>query len=236
MTPGIRHTLLLTFLVTRYHPVLHIEHEGKFCTMGNRSYERPRLNYINSLLPRVFQGTRTILLVLLSRLWIYSFKMGDVTDVKDDTATVFKFEDVTPSTIRPEIAEQDRKLARRLLWKVDLWILPLLTVLYLITAMDRSDIGNAQVAGMQKAVGASSSEWAKVVSLFYVGFIVSQPFGSLFLRKLTPPILFGLGVTFWGAAVCPLPPPVLVCLQFGTAQASRIFYINGTTSNCCLLR
>ncbi|KAK5053818.1 hypothetical protein LTR84_001780 [Exophiala bonariae] len=127
--------------------------------------------------------------------------MGDVHDVKDDTVVVQKFEDISSSTIRPEISERDKNLARRLLWKVDLWVLPILTVLYLITAMDRSDIGNAQVAGMQKAIGASASEWAKVVSLFYIGFIVSQPFGSLFLRKLTPPVLFGLGVTLWGAVM-----------------------------------
>lgn len=146
--------------------------------------------------------------------------MGDATDLKDDSAVVLKPEDVSPSSIRPEISEEDRKLARRLLWKVDVWILPILTVLYLITAMDRSDIGNAQVAGMQKAIGANASEWAKVVSLFYVGFIVSQPFGSLFLQKLTPPILFGLGVTFWGAAVCSLRTPVLVWLHVAPIQAA----------------
>lgn len=120
-----------------------------------------------------------------------------VTNVEDgDNKTT------SASGIRPEILEQDQKLARRLLWKIDLWILPMLTILYLLTAMDRSDIGNAQVAGMQQSIGATPSEWAKVVSLFYVGFIVGQPFGAWFLRMMTPPILFGVGVTLWSVAVC----------------------------------
>ena len=106
-----------------------------------------------------------------------------------------------PSTIRPQISDQDKELLRRLTWKMDLWILPMLTILYLLTAMDRADIGNAQIAGMEKDLHATPSQWAKVVSLFYVGFIVGQPFGTWFLRMLTPPVIFGVGVTGWGVAV-----------------------------------
>src|SRR5258707_871715 len=73
--------------------------------------------------------------------------------------------------------EHDTKVARRLKWKIDVWTLPMITCIYLLAAMDRSDIGNAQTAGMPKAIGASDGQWANVVSLFYVGFVIGQAAG-----------------------------------------------------------
>lgn len=95
--------------------------------------------------------------------------------------------------------ENDRVIERRLLWKIDLRILPILTFLYVFSAMDRSDIGNAQVAGMQKDIGASSQQWTLVAALFYIGYIVSQPVATLFMRRLNPPNLFAFACCLWGA-------------------------------------
>lgn len=100
-----------------------------------------------------------------------------------------------------EMNEHDKKVARRLKWKIDLWTMPLITVIYLLAAMDRSDIGNAQVAGMQKAINASPSEWGRIVSLFYVGFIIGQPVGVYTLRSMTPQIVLGSAVLIWGVMI-----------------------------------
>lgn len=100
-----------------------------------------------------------------------------------------------------EFDEHDTKVARTLKWKIDLWTLPMITCIYLLAAMDRSDIGNAQVAGMQKAIGATSHQWANVVSLFYVGFVIGQPAGVFTLRSLTPQVLLGSAVVIWGMAI-----------------------------------
>jgi MFS family permease len=97
--------------------------------------------------------------------------------------------------------EDDRIIARRLLWKIDLRILPILTILYIFAAMDRSDLGNAQVAGMQADLGATSKQWTLVAALFYVGYIVAQPVGALYLRRISPPIIFSFACCVWGVSV-----------------------------------
>lgn len=96
--------------------------------------------------------------------------------------------------------EDDRIIARRLLWKIDLRILPILTLLYIFAAMDRSDIGNAQVAGMQMDLGATTQQWTLVAALFYVGYIVAQPIGALYLRRISPPIIFSFACCLWGVS------------------------------------
>lgn len=99
--------------------------------------------------------------------------------------------------------EHDKIVARRLKWKIDLWCLPMITFIYLLAAMDRTDIGNAQVAGMQDAVHASNGQWTNVVSLFYVGFVIGQAAGVYTLRSLTPQIVLGAAVIVWGLVCFP---------------------------------
>lgn len=107
---------------------------------------------------------------------------------------------LAPQTVF-ELSEDDLKVARRLKWKIDLWILPMITFIYLLAAMDRSDIGNAQVAGMQKAIHASNGSWANIISLFYVGFVLGQAGGVYTLRSLTPQVVLGSAVIIWGVAI-----------------------------------
>lgn len=42
---------------------------------------------------------------------------------------------------RPVVGLEDEKRMKRLSWKLDLWILPLLTLVMLLASMDRSDVG-----------------------------------------------------------------------------------------------
>ncbi|KAK5937283.1 hypothetical protein PMZ80_010583 [Knufia obscura] len=119
---------------------------------------------------------------------------------------VVKIIETVPPTVITErtdlgLSELDQKRAVRLRWKIDLWILPMLTIIYLLAAMDRSDIGNAQVAGMQKAIGATGHQWSLAVSLFYVGFIIGHPPGVFSLRKVGPPVVLGVAVAAWGVFI-----------------------------------
>jgi hypothetical protein len=47
---------------------------------------------------------------------------------------------------------QDKKLMR----KVDLWLIPWLCLLYLLSFLDRTNIGNARLAGMEEDLGMAS--------------------------------------------------------------------------------
>ena len=137
-----------------------------------------------------------------------------------EVAKVSDFEHSTQQTSF-ELSDADQKTARRLKWKIDLWALPMISFMYFIAAMDRSDIGNAQTAGMEKAIHATPSQWANVVSLFYVGFVVGQPAGVYSLRKFTPRIVLGVAVLVWGMNIC-----CLIAAKNGT-QAAGIRVVIG---------
>jgi hypothetical protein len=47
----------------------------------------------------------------------------------------------------------DKDAERKLVWKLDLWLLPVLTLAYLACFIDRASIGNARVLGLGNDLG-----------------------------------------------------------------------------------
>ncbi|RFU28023.1 hypothetical protein B7463_g8313, partial [Scytalidium lignicola] len=120
---------------------------------------------------------------------------------------------------RPVVSLEDERAMNRLRLKLDMWILPLLTIVILLSSMDRTDIGNAQTAGMQKASGATDHQWAQVVSLFYIDYCLSQFLATIQMRRVGPPITVGGGTMFGGAMTMLL----VVVNNWSSAFAVRVF-------------
>lgn len=47
----------------------------------------------------------------------------------------------------------DREAERKLVWKLDLWLLPIVTLAYMACFIDRASIGNARVLGLGSELG-----------------------------------------------------------------------------------
>ena len=65
-------------------------------------------------------------------------------------------------------------LNKKVLKKLDWWFLPTITFMLLMNYLDRINVSNARLAGMQEDLGMSDVEWSAGISLFYVGYIISQ--------------------------------------------------------------
>jgi hypothetical protein len=55
--------------------------------------------------------------------------------------------------------EADHRFERRLLWKLDAFLMPLMSLLFIFLFLDRANIGNARVAGLQKAIHATDTQY-----------------------------------------------------------------------------
>lgn len=51
---------------------------------------------------------------------------------------------------------------------------------------------------MQEDLGLTAHNFSTLVSLFYVGYIVFQIPGDVFMKKITPPIQLGVALISWG--------------------------------------
>lgn len=90
-----------------------------------------------------------------------------------------------------------RSEVKKLLRQYDKHILTFLCFLYFLSHLDRGNIGNAKVAGMNRDLGITSSQFSLVVSMFYVGYIVFQ--WGILLWKVIPPRMFAPWIIIgWG--------------------------------------
>lgn len=56
------------------------------------------------------------------------------------------------------------------MWKVDLWLIPWLCLLYLLSFLDRTNIGNARLAGLETDLGMFGHDYNNSLTIFFVGF------------------------------------------------------------------
>lgn len=69
-------------------------------------------------------------------------------------------------------ADRHARLTRRLLFKVDTRVLPVLALLFLCSFLDRTNVGNAKIIGLASDVGMSNLQYNQGLAVFYATYIV----------------------------------------------------------------
>lgn len=87
----------------------------------------------------------------------------------------------------PEFYE-DTKDARRLLFKCDIRLIPILGCLYLVSFLDRSNIANARLFGLEKSLDMPSNGFNTCLWISYLPFVIVEIPSNLFmsLNKIKP--------------------------------------------------
>ncbi|CEL58879.1 putative transporter C1683,12 OS=Schizosaccharomyces pombe (strain 972 / ATCC 24843) GN=SPBC1683.12 PE=3 SV=1 [Rhizoctonia solani AG-1 IB] len=97
--------------------------------------------------------------------------------------------------------DEEEKLVRKLDWR----ILPVVTILYLANFSDRTNIGNAKVAGLEKDIGLVGYQYNIGLSLFYITYALSEVPSNLLLKqvgadKWIPILVIGFGLVCFSTA------------------------------------
>ncbi|KUJ17697.1 MFS general substrate transporter [Mollisia scopiformis] len=90
------------------------------------------------------------------------------------------------------------KLEKRLLLKMDVSIVPLLGLSFFIAYMDRNNLGNARIMGMQTDLALSDEQFFNCLMVFFVGYMVFMLPANLGMRVIGPPRQLGAAVIFFG--------------------------------------
>ncbi|KAM6504016.1 MFS general substrate transporter [Amanita muscaria] len=78
-------------------------------------------------------------------------------------------------------------LEKTLLWKLDLHILPIVTLIYLASFLDRANIGNARIAGLEKDLNLHGTQ-----------YILCEIPSNIFLKKFRAHRWLGFLIAAWG--------------------------------------
>ncbi|KAI1775860.1 MFS general substrate transporter [Hypoxylon cercidicola] len=102
-----------------------------------------------------------------------------------------------------QVSDADKKLTRRILWKLDTRILPILALLFLCSFLDRTNVGNARLYHLEEDIAITDEEYDQGLAVFYATYILSEIPSNLILKKLTPGIWLPCLTFLWGiSAMC----------------------------------
>ncbi|GAB7353004.1 hypothetical protein MBLNU459_g3565t2 [Dothideomycetes sp. NU459] len=93
---------------------------------------------------------------------------------------------------------ESRAMARKILWKLDTRILPVLALLFLCSFLDRTNVGNAKILGLEKSLKISDQQYASGLAIFYAFYIASELPSNLVLKKISPRIWLPFLTAAWG--------------------------------------
>ncbi|KAJ5949214.1 hypothetical protein N7454_000798 [Penicillium verhagenii] len=96
----------------------------------------------------------------------------------------------TPAAIDPE-------LERRVVRKLDLRVPTLMGFFYLLAFLDRSNIGNAKIAGMTEDLNLTGNRYAWLLTIFYISYTVFE-FQALMWKIVKPHQWAAFVVFSWG--------------------------------------
>ena len=71
---------------------------------------------------------------------------------------------------------------------MDLRLIPMLALLYLLSFLDRGNIGNAKIAGMQKDLNLSGHQYSLCATVFFFTYCAFEIPSNLLLKRLRPSI------------------------------------------------
>lgn len=108
---------------------------------------------------------------------------------------------------------------RHLLPKLDLSILPYLCLIALLSFLDRSNIGNAKIAGLPKDLHLKGVQFNVAVSVFFITYAFAEVPSNIILKIIRPSLWFPSIMVTWGTVT------VLMCLvkDYRELVVARVF-------------
>ncbi|UPX09665.1 uncharacterized protein EKO05_0000349 [Ascochyta rabiei] len=100
-----------------------------------------------------------------------------------------------PGVTAESFAHLDEK---KILRKMDLHLIPMLALLYLLSFLDRANIGNAKIEGLVDTLGMSGMQYNLCLTVFFFTYAAFEIPSNLLLKRLRPSIWLPTIMVAWG--------------------------------------
>ncbi|KAM0255629.1 hypothetical protein ACHAQJ_005554 [Trichoderma viride] len=87
---------------------------------------------------------------------------------------------------------------KKVLRKMDIRLLPMLAALYLLSFLDRGNIGNAKIEGLQEDLNMTPGQYNWCLTVFFFTYAAFEVPSNLLLKKLRPSRWLPLIMVCWG--------------------------------------
>lgn len=126
--------------------------------------------------------------------------MGKIVDGLEHRETM------DPSELDQKVHEEhvsaayvpDTEEERRLVGKIDLYLLPTIWLMYLLSYMDRTNIANAKIGGMEEDLHLDSNRYSIALTVFFIGYVLMEVPSNMVLARTRPSLFLPAIMFIWG--------------------------------------
>ncbi|EME43912.1 hypothetical protein DOTSEDRAFT_71651 [Dothistroma septosporum NZE10] len=97
-----------------------------------------------------------------------------------------------------DLPDYNDKETTKILRKVDYRLVPMLTLLYLLAFLDRGNIGNAKVAGMNETLKLTGTQYNLALTVFFFPYAVFEVPSNIVLKLVRPSTWIMILMVAWG--------------------------------------
>lgn len=92
----------------------------------------------------------------------------------------------------------DRVAEKKLVRKCDLHVLPAIALLYSLAFIDRINIGNARLQGLEKDLKMKGHDFNIALFVFFIPYILFELPSNILIRKVAPSTWLSSIMVLWG--------------------------------------
>ncbi|KAI9686682.1 MAG: hypothetical protein M1820_010586, partial [Bogoriella megaspora] len=108
---------------------------------------------------------------------------------------------------------------KKILWKIDMRLIPVLTILYLLAFLDRGNIGNAKIEGLSEDLHLTGAQYNWALTAFFFTYCAFEVPSNMMLKRLKPSIWLPSIMVAWGIVMTLMG----IVQNYGGLLAARIF-------------
>ncbi|RGP60417.1 tartrate transporter [Fusarium longipes] len=90
---------------------------------------------------------------------------------------------------------------KKILRKMDMRLIPMLALLYLLSFLDRGNIGNAKIEGLQEDLNMTPDQYNWCLTVFFFTYAAFEVPSNLLLKKLRPSVWLPIIMIAWGVVM-----------------------------------
>ena len=106
-------------------------------------------------------------------------------------------EDLSPEPLATT-TPTSKSAEKALLWKLDRHVLPTISLLYMLAFIDRINIGNARIQGLEADLRMGGNDYNVALQIFFVPYIFLEVPSNVVLKKVAPSTWLSGIMFFWG--------------------------------------
>ncbi|OAQ89908.1 major facilitator superfamily transporter [Purpureocillium lilacinum] len=125
-------------------------------------------------------------------------KAAESAVMTHDEKPIARNDDGLPPDVAALMQEFTGAKYNKLMRKLDLHLIPIIALLYLLAYLDRGNIGNARLAGLEKDLNMKGEQYNIALTIFFVSYIVFEVPANMALKYLSPRTWIPSITVSWG--------------------------------------